>query len=65
VPDVKVTLKLSFGRGEEQVLAAAIVKPPAAGGQTQEAKLPPYRAPKLTACYEPTLIESPSFVKVG
>ena len=65
MPDVKVTVKLSFEHGEEQLLAAGIVQPRPAGEQTQEAKLPPYRVPKRTACDEPTLIESASFVKVG
>lgn len=65
MPDVKVTLKLSFEHGDEQVLTARATRVSSPAKEAQEPNLPPYRVPRLTACDEPTLIESASFVKVG
>jgi DUF971 family protein len=65
VPDVRVTLKLSFEHGDEQVLTAGAARVTSPTKEAQGPNLPPYRVPKRTACDEPTLIESASFVKVG
>lgn len=63
--DVKITLKLSFDDGQQQVHVAGFAQASAPEKHVQEPKQPPYRLPNQTASDEPTLIESASFVRVG
>lgn len=63
--EITLTVRLVFGSGQEQVhtvethLAQPLEQP------QEEFQAPLYRFPSRTAPHEPTLVDSPSFAKIG
>jgi len=63
--DIKVSVRLSFPSGDEQVYSVQIAGPPAQELAEQEFAAPPYRFPTFTAPAEPALVESAAFIRLG
>lgn len=62
--DIKVTLRLSYATGQEEVHSVQVVSAQERKVPAEAVAPPPYRFPVLTAPTEPALIQSPGFVRV-
>ena len=62
MPQVKVSLRLSFASGEESLHS---FEAPATSSEGNSDETAPYRLNDTTAPEEPTLIASPNFVQVA
>lgn len=65
VANIKLTVRLSFAAGEEQVFSAEHQRLMLDAELEEGQVLPPYRLESRTAPSEPTLVQSRSFARLG